>query len=106
MMSASDIDSSDIRRVVRSPSLSQAERAAVNDDHFMKTMEYASKSMDYLMILASFSLGLLTAIIFLQGFRILGFYLEPAVLTALVPSLSVAPALRALGWAGRTAQRA
>ena len=104
-MSASDIDSSAIKQAVRRPSLPPGERAAGNDDHFIKTMEHVSRSRDYVMILASFSLGLLTAVVFLQGFRIGGFYLDPAVLTALVPSLSVAPALRALGWPGRTTQR-
>lgn len=55
-----------------------------------------------MMILALSGLGVITAVLFLQGFRAGGFYLDAAVLTALIPSLSAAPALRALGMGNRS----
>lgn len=55
-----------------------------------------------MMVLALFGLGVMTAILFLQGFRVGGFYLDAAVLTALIPSVSAAPALRALGMGNRS----
>ena len=70
----------------------------------MKSMQPVGKSIGCATILASAGLASMAAILILQGFKIGGFYLDVPVLTALVPSLSAAAALRVLGRAGgRTA---
>ena len=63
--------------------------------------ELVKRSIDYTLILALAGLGILSTVIFLQGFSVYGFYLDSAVLTALAPSLSTAAALRVFGGVGR-----
>lgn len=69
----------------------------------IESMQILKRSIDFAMILALAGLGIMAAILVLQGFGAWGFHLDTAVLTALVPSLSTAAALRVLGWTGRGA---
>lgn len=72
------------------------------DEHAMAEMGLAKKSIDYTMALASASLGIMFMVLLLQGFSINEFYIDTAVLTALMPSLSVAAALKVFsGVSGR-----
>lgn len=64
-------------------------------------MRIVKRSIDYAMILAVAGLGIMVTVLFLQGFKIGGFDLDVTVLTALVPSLSAAAALRVLGGPSR-----
>ena len=57
----------------------------------------AKKSLDYTMVLALTSLGMMFTILMLHGFSAFGFYMDMGVLSILVPTLSVVPALRVLG---------
>ena len=66
----------------------------------MEHMRLAEKSIDYTMILALFSIAVVSSISFLQGFRVYGFYMDPAAFAALVTSMSVVPALRAFAATG------
>ena len=47
--------------------------------------ELVKRSIDYTLILALAGLGILSTVIFLQGFSVYGFYLDSAVLTVLAP---------------------
>ena len=67
----------------------------------VESMRIVRRSIDYAMILAVAGLGIMVTVLFLQGFKIGGFDLDVTVLTALVPSLSAAAALRVLGGPGR-----
>lgn len=58
----------------------------------------AKKSIDYMMCLASASLGIMVMVLFLEGYNIGGFSIDAGALSTLLPSLSVASALNALGW--------
>ena len=66
----------------------------------METMRIAKRTVDYTMILALVGLGVMFILLLLQGFSVYGFYLDVPILTALVPSLSAAAALRVLGRTG------
>ena len=77
--------------------LSAAAATAISERAMMEGMQIVKKSIDYAMILASAGLASMVAILLLQGFKIGGFYLDVSVLTALVPSLSAAAALKVLG---------
>lgn len=66
----------------------------------MDGMRIAKRTIDYTMILALAGLGVLSTVLLLQGFSVHGFYLDVPILTALVPSLSAAAALRVLGRTG------
>lgn len=66
----------------------------------MKQMRLTEKSIDYTMILALFSIVVVSSVPFLQGFRVYGFYMDPAAFAALVTSMSAVPALRAFAAVG------
>jgi len=68
-------------------------------------MRLAEKSIDYTMILALFSIAVVSCISFLQGFGVYGFYMDPAAFAALVTSMSVVPALRAFAATGGRASQ-
>lgn len=74
-----------------------------DEKRMIASMQILKRSIDFAMILALAGLCIMVTILVLQGFRIYGFYLDPIVLTALVPSLSAAAALRVLGGTGRDA---
>lgn len=68
------------------------------DKQAMAETGLAKKSIDYMMYLASASLGIMVMVLFLQGYNIGGFNIDAGALSTLLPSLSVASALNALGW--------
>lgn len=71
-----------------------------DEKRLIESMRILKRSIDFAMILALAGLGIMVTVLVLQGFRVHGFYLDPIVLTALVPSLSAAAALRVLGGTG------
>lgn len=96
-MAATDIDRSAVKQSIQYPEVPQYTKGAGHDeDHLIETIQQR-KSIDYMMILASSGLGVITLILLLQGFQAGGFYLDTAVLTALIVSWSAAPAINALG---------
>lgn len=70
------------------------------DGHSMAEMGLAKKSMAYTMALTLTSLGMMFVIMILHGFGAYGFRISDAVLTVLILSLSVAPAIRVFGGLG------
>ena len=70
------------------------------DEMVIFNMGLAKKSIDYTMALASASLGIMTMVLILQGFSVFGFHIDSIVLTVLLPSLSVTPALKVFGGIG------
>ena len=71
-----------------------------NDGSVLVKACLVAKSIDYTMRLAWASTGILVTILLLQGFSVYGFYLDSIVLTALVPSLSTAAALKVFSGIG------
>ena len=82
----------------RSNTAPDVEQNTNYEERVMTEMGLVKKSINYTMYLASASLGIMTMILLLQGFRPHGFYIEGGVLATLMPSLSAAAALNALGW--------
>ena len=77
-----------------------SEHVSDYDERSMAEMGLAKKSMAYTMALALTCLGIVFVIMILHGFNAGGFHISDAVLTALILSLSVAPALRVFGGLG------
>ena len=57
--------------------------AASYERHLVEKMRLTEKSIDYAMILALFSMAVVSSISFLQGFRVCGFYMDPAAFAAM-----------------------
>ena len=107
-MAARDIDSmTDPEKIVpkieksvlpRSHTTPDTEHSSDYDERIITKTGLVKRSIDYTMFLALASLGIIAMSLLLQGFAPHGFYIESDVLVALMPSLSAAAGLNALGW--------
>lgn len=107
-MAARDIDGiTDPEKIVpkieksvlpRSHAASDTEHSSDYDEHTITKTGLVKRSIDYTMVLASVSLAIIVLALLLQGFNPYGFHVESDVLATLMPSLSAAAGLNALGW--------
>lgn len=82
----------------RSHTASDMEHSSDYDGHTITKTGLVKRSIDYTMFLATASLGIIVLALLLQGFKPYGFHVESDVLATLMPSLSAAAGLNALGW--------